>query len=131
MNQGKINIPTTAQTDQMFSHFQSLAYFIGAAKLPFRIPATNAKPTAKGTFDIEESSVIQKSEIRNQKLEIRRLVTPVSFRAQRGIRPWFVKEASRARFLATLGMTPGLVTCHSSLVTVLSARSLRSGTSQK
>src|SRR5208337_1663169 len=124
MNQGKINIPTTAQTDQMFSHFQSLAYFIGAAKLPFRIPATNAKPTAKGTFDIEESSVIQKS-------EIRRLVTPVSFRAQRGIRPWFVKEASRARFLATLGMTPGLVTCHSSLVTVLSARSLRSGTSQK
>jgi hypothetical protein len=51
----------------MFSHFQYLAYLVGVAKLPFRIPASNAKPTAKGTFDIEESSLSQKSEIRNQK----------------------------------------------------------------
>jgi hypothetical protein len=60
MNQGKINIPITAQTAQMFSHFHFLAYFIGAAKLPFSIPADNAKPTARGTFDIGESSLIQK-----------------------------------------------------------------------
>jgi hypothetical protein len=32
---------------------------------------------------------------------------PLSFRAQRGIPPWvFVKERTRARFLAALGMTP-------------------------
>jgi hypothetical protein len=41
-----------------------LAYFIGVAKLPFRIPATKVKPTANGTFDMGESSLIQKSEIR-------------------------------------------------------------------
>jgi hypothetical protein len=55
----------------MFSHFQYLAYFIGVAKLPFRIPANNANPTAKGTFDIEGSSVIQKSETRNQESGVR------------------------------------------------------------
>jgi hypothetical protein len=46
----------------MLSHCQYLAYFIGVAKLPFRIPATNANPTAKGTFDI---GVLGDSEIRN------------------------------------------------------------------
>jgi hypothetical protein len=69
MNQGKMNIPTTAQTDQIFSHFQRFAYFTGVAKLPFRIPANNAKATARGTFDIEDSLVIQKLESRNQKLQ--------------------------------------------------------------
>jgi hypothetical protein len=55
----------------MFSHFQAFTYLVGVAKLPFRIPANNANPTAKGTFDIGESSVIQKSETGNQKLETR------------------------------------------------------------
>jgi hypothetical protein len=49
-----------------------LAYFIGVAKLPFRIPATNAKPTAKGTFDIDESSSLKYRDLsRNWKPEVR------------------------------------------------------------
>ena len=52
-SQGKITIPKTAQTDQMFSHFQTLAYLMGAAKLPLMMPAMIARMIPTDRLDMK------------------------------------------------------------------------------
>jgi hypothetical protein len=46
---------------------------MGAAKLPFRIPATNVKHTASGTFDMR-NLVNQDSGVRIQESEDKNLI---------------------------------------------------------
>src|SRR5579884_2033677 len=43
MAHGTIRNAVKAHSAQMFSHFHRTVYFVGAAKLPFNRPATNAR----------------------------------------------------------------------------------------
>src|SRR5208282_739332 len=50
--QGKTTIPNTPQTAQMFSHFQTLAYLMGAGKLPLMMPAMIARMIPTDRLDM-------------------------------------------------------------------------------
>jgi hypothetical protein len=45
-------MPKSAHTDQMFSHFQTLAYLTGAGKLPLMMPAMIARMIPTDRLDM-------------------------------------------------------------------------------
>ena len=56
ISHGKMTMPKAAHTAQMFSHFHTLAYLMGAAKLPLMIPAMIARTMPTDTARHEMTS---------------------------------------------------------------------------
>ena len=56
ISHGKITMPKAAHTAQMFSHFQTLAYLMGAAKLPLMNPRDDCENNSDGNARHELTS---------------------------------------------------------------------------